>query len=165
MLPQKRARGLKFRIKEVKRLYYPCSKNKGADQAHSYCAADLRLCFCVCNQSYFSTEHANLSNKCRRLSTSSVTDFTTFAKDGLCWCMRVPGAMLCWCMRVPGAMLCWCMRVPGAMLCWYMRVPGAMLCWCMHVHGASCSKSIVCLTRPLRHQLVKHLPTKLSIHC
>ena len=26
-------------------LYYPSSENKGADQLHSYCKADLRLCF------------------------------------------------------------------------------------------------------------------------
>ena len=26
-------------------LYYPCSKNKGADQLRSYSEADLRLCF------------------------------------------------------------------------------------------------------------------------
>ena len=32
-------RGLKFWIKEVDRLYYSCSGNKGADQLH-----DLRLC-------------------------------------------------------------------------------------------------------------------------
>ena len=24
-----------------------CSENKGADQLHSYCEADLRLCFCL----------------------------------------------------------------------------------------------------------------------
>ena len=29
-------------------LYYLCSKNKGADQLHSYCKADLRLCFRLC---------------------------------------------------------------------------------------------------------------------
>ena len=34
---QKTARSMKFRIKEVEGLYYPCSENKGADQ--------LRLCF------------------------------------------------------------------------------------------------------------------------
>ena len=43
--PQKISRGLKFRIYEVERLYYPCSENKGADQLFSYCAADLHLCF------------------------------------------------------------------------------------------------------------------------
>ena len=32
VLPQIMARGLKFRIKEVDGLYYPCSKYKGADQ-------------------------------------------------------------------------------------------------------------------------------------
>ena len=26
-------------------LYYPSGENKGADQLHSYCEADLRLCF------------------------------------------------------------------------------------------------------------------------
>ena len=46
--PQKMAKGLKFRILEVEGLYYVCSKNKGADQLHSYCPADLRLCFHIC---------------------------------------------------------------------------------------------------------------------
>ena len=45
--PQKKVRILKFwvpvQVEEV--LYYPCSKNKGADQLRSYCEADLRLCF------------------------------------------------------------------------------------------------------------------------
>ena len=39
------ARGLKSWIKEVEGLYYLCSKNKDADQLHSYHAADLHLCF------------------------------------------------------------------------------------------------------------------------
>ena len=43
--PQKMARGLKFRIWEDEGLYYPCSKNKGADQMRGHRAADLRLCF------------------------------------------------------------------------------------------------------------------------
>ena len=42
---QKRARSLKFRILVNENLYYPSSKNKGADQLRSYCEADLRLCF------------------------------------------------------------------------------------------------------------------------
>ena len=41
---QKLARGLKFRIKEVEGLYYPCSENKGADQLRGYREADLHLC-------------------------------------------------------------------------------------------------------------------------
>ena len=45
---QKIARGMKFRIKEVERLYYPCSENKGADQLRGYREADLRLCFRIC---------------------------------------------------------------------------------------------------------------------
>ena len=43
--PQKRARGLKFQIKEVEGLYYRCSENKGADQLHGYREADLGHCF------------------------------------------------------------------------------------------------------------------------
>ena len=42
---QKMTRGLKFRIKEVEGLDYVCCKNKGSDQLHSYCTADLHLCF------------------------------------------------------------------------------------------------------------------------
>ena len=30
---------------ERRGLFYPCSENKGADQLHSYCEADLRLVF------------------------------------------------------------------------------------------------------------------------
>ena len=30
-------------------MYYPCSKNKGADQLGSYSEADQRLCFRICN--------------------------------------------------------------------------------------------------------------------
>ena len=45
---QKIARGMKFRIKEVERLYYPCSENKGADQLRGYREPDLRLCFRIC---------------------------------------------------------------------------------------------------------------------
>ena len=33
---------------ESRDLYYLYSENKGADQLHSYCKADLRLCFCLC---------------------------------------------------------------------------------------------------------------------
>ena len=51
---QKQARSLKFRIKEVEGLYYPCSENKGADQLRSYCEADLRLCFRLCRLLVFS---------------------------------------------------------------------------------------------------------------
>ena len=52
--PQKLARDLKFRIKEVEGLYYPCSENKGADQLPGYREADLRLCFCICKKPVFS---------------------------------------------------------------------------------------------------------------
>ena len=52
--PQKMARGLKFRILEEERLYYPCSENKGADQLRGYRKADLRLCFRICKKPVFS---------------------------------------------------------------------------------------------------------------
>ena len=35
-------------------IYYPFSVNKGADHLRSYCAADLRLCFRICNKPVFS---------------------------------------------------------------------------------------------------------------
>ena len=46
--------GLKFQIKEVEGLYYPCSENKGADQLGGYREADLRLCFRICKKPVFS---------------------------------------------------------------------------------------------------------------
>ena len=52
--PQKTARGLKFHIKEVDELYFPRSKNKGADQFCGYREDDLRLCFCICKKPVFS---------------------------------------------------------------------------------------------------------------
>ena len=39
------ARGFKFQVQKVEGLYFPCSKNKGADQLRVHCEADLRLCF------------------------------------------------------------------------------------------------------------------------
>ena len=51
---QKMARGLKFRIKKVEGLYYPCSENKGADQLRGYREADLRLRFRICKKPVFS---------------------------------------------------------------------------------------------------------------
>ena len=35
-------------------MYYPCSKNKGADQLRGYREADLRLCFRMCKKPVFS---------------------------------------------------------------------------------------------------------------
>ena len=49
---QKMARGSKFRTWVVEGLYYPYSKNKGADQLHSYCAADLHRCFRICKKRF-----------------------------------------------------------------------------------------------------------------
>ena len=48
------ARGLKFRIQKVEGLYYPCSKNQGADQLRGYREVDLRLCFRICKNPVFS---------------------------------------------------------------------------------------------------------------
>ena len=48
---QKMARGLKFWIEEVEGLYYPCSKNKGADQlnkgADQLCGPAKLICVFV----------------------------------------------------------------------------------------------------------------------
>ena len=43
---QKRARSLKFQIKQEEELYYPCSENKGADQLCSYCAFGFAYADC-----------------------------------------------------------------------------------------------------------------------
>ena len=51
--PLETVRGLRFRIKEVEGLYYPCSENKGADQLPGYREAGLRLCFRICKQPVF----------------------------------------------------------------------------------------------------------------
>ena len=52
--PMKMARGLKFCIKKVEGLYYPCSDNKDADQLCGYREAELRLCFRICRTLVFS---------------------------------------------------------------------------------------------------------------
>ena len=41
---QKMARSLKFWIKKVDELYYPCSENKGADQLRGNSEAHQLLC-------------------------------------------------------------------------------------------------------------------------
>ena len=51
---QKKVRSLKFWIYVEEKLYYPCSKNKGADQLRSYCEAGLRLCFWIGKNLVFS---------------------------------------------------------------------------------------------------------------
>ena len=40
-------------LEEVEELYYPCSKNKGADQLLGYHKADLRLCIRICKMLVF----------------------------------------------------------------------------------------------------------------
>ena len=51
---QEMARSLKFFIKKVEEMYYPCGENKGADQLRSYCEANLRLCFRIGHDPVFS---------------------------------------------------------------------------------------------------------------
>ena len=46
--------GLKFQIWKGEGLYNLCSENKGADQLHGYCAADLCLCFHLCKKQVLS---------------------------------------------------------------------------------------------------------------
>ena len=58
---QKRARSLKFWTKVEEELYYPSSKNKGADQLRGYREADLRLCFAYAD-CWFSHEVAQIIN-------------------------------------------------------------------------------------------------------
>ena len=53
--PQKMVRCLKFWIKEVKKFYYLCSENKGADEPCGFLtAAALHLCFHICKKQVFS---------------------------------------------------------------------------------------------------------------
>ena len=56
---QKMSKDWKFLIKEVDRLHYLCSKNKGGDQLPSNHAADLCLCFAYV-KSRFSHDVAHL---------------------------------------------------------------------------------------------------------
>ena len=56
--PQKRARGLKFRIKKEERLYYLCSKNKDTEELGGYCTADQGLCFHTSVKSRFPHDEA-----------------------------------------------------------------------------------------------------------
>ena len=45
--------GQELKISKEEGLYYPCSKNKGADQLCSYCEADLCISFCVGKSLFF----------------------------------------------------------------------------------------------------------------
>ena len=60
--PSKMAIGLKFWISKEEGFYYLYSEIKGADQMHSYCAADLRLCFLIC-KSRFSHDVAQIETE------------------------------------------------------------------------------------------------------
>ena len=51
--PKEMARGLKFRIQEVERLFYLCSENKGTDQLQGYRTADLPHFFHICKKQVF----------------------------------------------------------------------------------------------------------------
>ena len=54
---QKMARGWKFWIEKEEKLN---RENKGTDQLRSYCEADLRLCFRICEMLFFSCRGTNL---------------------------------------------------------------------------------------------------------
>ena len=54
VLLQKKARILKYWSYAEEELYYPSIENKGADQLCSYCTADLRLCFRIGQNLFFS---------------------------------------------------------------------------------------------------------------
>ena len=62
---------------------YPCSENKGADQLHGYCEADLRLCFRIYAKSRFSYDEAHLLElvtitKCKNAAVQPILfNFTT----------------------------------------------------------------------------------------
>ena len=58
--PKKMARGLKFWILKAKGSYCLCSENEGANQLWGCCAADLRLCLCIC-KSRFSHDMAHIT--------------------------------------------------------------------------------------------------------
>ena len=57
------ARGLKFRIKVVEGLCYPCSENKDAEQLRGNREADLCLCFRICKIG-FSHGEAQMTSMC-----------------------------------------------------------------------------------------------------
>ena len=52
--PQGTGRDLKYQMYVVEGLYYLSHENKGADQLHSYCEGDLRLCFRLFKKQVFS---------------------------------------------------------------------------------------------------------------
>ena len=72
------ARSLKFPIKKVEGLYYPCSENKGADQLRGYREADLRLCFRICKKPVFSQRGSN-----KALFAGPPDDFAGFVMQQL----------------------------------------------------------------------------------
>ena len=57
--PQKMARGWKLWNWEEERLYYLCSENKGADRLRGNHAADLRLCFRICQKQVITSRSSN----------------------------------------------------------------------------------------------------------
>ena len=71
-------RGLKFRIKKVDGLYYPCSETKGADELRGYREADLLLCFGICKKKRFSHDEAQIFPTRSDKVTDSATDEATY---------------------------------------------------------------------------------------
>ena len=61
--PWKMVRGLKFPIKEVEGLYYPCSENKGADQLHGYTVQLIWVFVFAYTKSRFSHDMAHIVSR------------------------------------------------------------------------------------------------------
>ena len=56
-------------------MYYPCSKNKGADQLSGYREADLRLCFRICRLLVFPCGGSNVIDACTIHSVGVISRF------------------------------------------------------------------------------------------
>ena len=70
---QKMARGLKFRIKEVDGLYYPCSENKGADQLRGLTAKLICVFVFAYAKHWFSHDAGHLKVKRGKLQKVSAS--------------------------------------------------------------------------------------------
>ena len=86
--PQKMARGLKFRIYEVERLYYPCSDTNGADPTPTAlisCAVISQLIcvfvFTYANAGFLTTRLKLISIKTRRTNV----DFNDLGQELQCF--------------------------------------------------------------------------------
>ena len=65
-------------------MYYPCSKNKGADQLRSYREADLRLCFRLCRFLVFSQGGSYISFQIQYLSVEATYTYKSLQMCVVC---------------------------------------------------------------------------------